>query len=122
MSDTDLFNKLKTDFLQWYESQKEIAYYFTAKDAGSLKQLIKKIEFVGKSKHEGEGKEWVVDAFKWILEHLDEWTQKNVSLALINSRFNEILSYGKQPKVSDEIRRKFLENYNVYKTAGNNPI
>lgn len=106
MSDKDIFNKAKQIFLSWYEEIKSVPYYFTAKDAGSLKQLLTKIKYVGSKKHAGEGLEWVIDAFKWILSNLDEWTKKHSTIPIINSRFNEILANGKQQNASKD--REYL--------------
>lgn len=112
MSDKDLFTKLRKEFEQWYEQTKQVAYYFTGKDAGNLKQLIKKIQFVGKEKHKDESNEWIIDAFRWILQNLDHWTKQNATIPIINSRFNEILANGK--RVSKP-HQEFTENYNAFK-------
>ncbi len=110
MSDKDLFLRLKTIFLEWYEQQKEVPYYFTGKDAGNMKTLITKLKFIGAKKHEGESNDWIVDAFKWLLSNLDEWTKKNATIPIINSRFNEIMANGRNSQ-----KQKFLDNYNAFK-------
>lgn len=118
MSDTQIFNRLKSEFLTWYEKAKQIPYYFTAKDAGNLKRLILKIEYVGREKHKGEGKEWIVGAFRWILGHLPAWINQTPSIALINSKFNEILANGRNDKKA-QLREQFNKNFAQYKTRGN---
>lgn len=110
MSDKDLFNKLKSEFLNWYDSTQSSVYYFTGKDAGNLKLLIKKIQFVGKEKHKDEGNEWVVDAFKWILGHLDNSTKKMPTIPIINSRFNEILANGRKTHPLRNLSPEYLQD------------
>ena len=84
------FPEMKNTFLSFYKTKKNLDYYFTGKDAGNLKQLINKLKATLKS----VGKEAnLTDTFAGFLNAInDEWILENLSISLINSKYNEILS------------------------------
>jgi len=84
------FTEMKNTFLTYYKKKKELDYYFTGKDAGSLKQLTNKLKATLKS----VGKEAnLTDTFAGFLNAInDEWIIENLSIPLINSKYNEILA------------------------------
>ncbi len=91
---SSLFVSMKSFFLEWYRTEKGSEYYFSAKDGYAINQLIKKIEFSGAKKNIDKPPDvWKLDAFKWILNNLQErqnWVYNNLSMSNINSKFNEI--------------------------------
>jgi len=84
------FTEMKNTFLSFYKNKKNVDYYFTGKDAGALKQLINKLKATLKS----VGKEAnLTDTFAGFLNAInDEWILENLSISLINSKYNEILA------------------------------
>lgn len=105
-----LFNEIKSDFLAWYKYIKKVDYYFTGKDGSAIKQIIKKIEF----QNSGASPR---DDFRFLLKNInDQWINENLSLSLINSKFNEILSKIKngtttKQRESKEDTKRILEQF-----------
>jgi len=98
-----LHSVLQKIFLEYYLVNKQIEYYWQAKDGMNLKQLITKLK-----KYTDEEK--IPDAFRIILEqNKDKWINDNLSVSIINSKFNEIVSKIKgsvDPRI-EAIERKF---------------
>jgi len=94
-------SEIKKVFLEFYSNKKNEDYYWTAKDAAKVKPLLKKLEFKIKKKH-GDSSNLLdkdyVDAFKYFLSKIsDQWILDNLSMSIIDSKFNEIItSNGKQ--------------------------
>ena len=88
------FNVLKETFVDWYKKEIELEYMFAgAKDGTAIKQLCSKFRQVLKEKHREEiTVEIIKDAFLFMLNNLPKWDKENVTLSLLNSRFNVILS------------------------------
>lgn len=88
-----IHNECKDIFCIIYKNKTGLDYVFTGKDAGSLSQLIKKVEGILETVTE----ENILITFKALIERLPEWYVKNqFSLPIINSKFNEIVSNIKQ--------------------------
>lgn len=87
---SSLFLDIKNCFLEWYQVEKNSAYYFTGKDGKAINELIKQIQFAGAQKNEGKPPGWELNGFKWMLKNLPDWVNKNASLTIISSKFNEI--------------------------------
>jgi len=89
-NDKKSFLEMKNTFLSYYKKKKDLDYYFTGKDAGCLKQLTNKLKSTLKS----VGKEAnLTDTFTGFLNAInDEWIIENLSIPIINSKYNEILS------------------------------
>jgi hypothetical protein len=104
------FNLIKKDFLDWYKYLKKVDYYFTGKDGAAIKQIINKIQF------QNSGAE-IRDDFRFLLKNInDQWINENLSLSLINSKFNEILSKikngnTKKQSESKADTKRILEQY-----------
>lgn len=85
----------KQSFIDFYKLQKGEDFYWTAKDATNMNNLISKIVFKIKEK---TGKETCTNdetllAFNLIIKNIqDKWILDNYSLPNINSKFNEIFS------------------------------
>lgn len=85
------------------------AYYWSAKDAGSMSALINKLKFQRQHKGLEISDDLILGALKSFLKHTstikDDFIQNNFSVPIINSKFNEILgkirNESKQSKVSD---------------------
>jgi len=91
-----LFNDIKATFLDFYERTKGEQYYWTAKDAGQVKQIASKIRFKIKERGMEETTELILRSFEAILQRStsDKWITDHLSLPIINSKFNEIITYG----------------------------
>lgn len=71
----------------------EYKYYWGAKDAVAMKQLIEKLKFQRSEKNMSISDDDVIDALKYLLGHItDPWILKNFTVPTINSKFNEILT------------------------------
>jgi len=84
-----------------YKSQKGQDYYWAGKDAKALGGLIQKINFTIKSQGGGDSPatEATLASFKAIalavFEKGDTWQKNNISLTLLNSQYNQIITrYG----------------------------
>lgn len=105
-----IFNDIKKDFLDWYKYIKKVDYYFTGKDGFAIRQIMKKIEFQ-------ESGARIQDDFRFLLKNInDQWINENLSLSLINSKFNEILSKIKngtttKQRESKEDTKRILEQF-----------
>ena len=83
------FNSCKNLFEGYYEQKTGLDYSWSAKDSGSLSQILKKLHGIAKQKHEYA----LIMSFEYLLQHLPQWyVEKGLSLAVINSKFNEIIS------------------------------
>ena len=95
----DVYSSIKEKFLEWYlempENELKSAYYFEGrKDGPAIKGLIKKIEFKIKNTgtHDITEKN-IISGFAHILNNVsDTWLRNNMSLALLNSKFNQIFT------------------------------
>ncbi len=81
--------KLRNQFLEFYENSRHIPYLWSGVDGKSLNEIIKKIKFIGKIEDEDQiNNIWIA-----ILEkNPDKWINEHLSIAIINSKFNEIVS------------------------------
>jgi hypothetical protein len=69
------------------------AYYWTAKDAGNMKQLLNKLKFAREQKKLDCSDENVLSALKFFLNSInDGWIFENYSVSNLNSKYNEIVS------------------------------
>lgn len=71
-------------------------YYWTAKDAGNMSQLLQKLRFQREQKRMDTSDESILYALRYLLSSINEgWIFENFSVANINSKFNEIVSQAK---------------------------
>jgi hypothetical protein len=108
------FNTIKSLFIEWYEGQTELPYYFSAKDGEALKQIINKAAFITKPGHS------VQDTIAAILARyhtLPPYYQENKTIPVINSKFNEIINILKNGRKTqtpaDRQRQQFNDNYRL---------
>lgn len=81
-----------------YEQKKGVKYYYAAKDASALKQILGKIKFLMPPEEQNDEQK-IEDNFQAFINtilftnHLhNTWIIDNLSLSIINSKFNEIYS------------------------------
>lgn len=68
-------------------------YYWTAKDAGAMSQLLKKLKFQRKQKEMDVSDDSILYALQYLLSSVREgWIFENFSVTNINSKFNEIIA------------------------------
>lgn len=93
------FTLLKTEFLEAFKQKKGLDYYFTAKDAGALKQLEKKIEYSFRAAHMEVSEEGMRSTIRiMVTQHGQKWIDDNLSIPILNSKYNEIVAGIKQKK------------------------
>ena len=68
-------------------------YYWTAKDAGAMSQLLQKLRFQREQKQMDVSDDSIIYALSFLLSSIREgWIFENFSVTNINSKFNEIVS------------------------------
>lgn len=82
---------------EYFESHYKIlfgdSYYWSAKDAGSMSQVLQKLKFQREKKGLTNSDEEVLFSLKYLLSSIKEgWIFQNFSMTNINSKFNEIVS------------------------------
>lgn len=76
-------------------------YYWTAKDAGAMSQLLQKLKFQREQKQMDISDESILYALQYLLSSVKEgWIFENFSVTNINSKFNEIVSQAKKKAYS----------------------
>ena len=76
-------------------------YYWTAKDAGAMSQLLQKLKFQREQKQMDVAEESILYALQYLLSSIKEgWIFENFSVTNINSKFNEIVSQAKKKAYS----------------------
>lgn len=84
-----LNTKAKEIFEEYYKDTFGNNYYWSAKDAGGMAQLLKKIKFqLG-----GEPTDdMLIDSLRSLLSSItDKWVLEHMSIPILNSKYNEIL-------------------------------
>lgn len=100
-----LNSKARSLFEDYYRNVFQSDYYWTAKDAGSMAQIIKKLEYQRKQKNMEITDDAVLYALKYLLGSISEgWIYENFSVPNINSKFNELISQAKNGKSTGSIR------------------
>lgn len=112
-----LQHRCRLFFENAYEQKKGVKYYYAAKDASALKQILGKIKFLMPQEEQNDEQK-LEDNFQAFINTIlftnqlhNTWIIDNLSLSIINSKFNEIysqLTHGttKQPSDAD-IQRAF---------------
>ena len=76
-------------------------YYWTAKDAGAMSQLLQKLKFQREQKQMDVAEDSILYALQYLLSSIKEgWIFENFSVTNINSKFNEIVSQAKKKAYS----------------------
>lgn len=106
-------------FEEYYRQVFGNEYYWTAKDAGAMSQLLQKLRFQREQKQMDVSDESVLYALRYLLSSIREgWIFENFSVTNINSKFNEIVSqakskYQKKPAPSMILTDNSTEKYNT---------
>ena len=80
-------------FEERYQVLFSSSYYWSAKDAGNMSSLLKKLKFQREKKNLPIDDQGVLNALKYLLDSItDGWILENFSVTNINSKFNEIVS------------------------------
>lgn len=104
-----LVTRARKIFEEHFRSVYGEAYYYAAKDAGNLKQLLGKIAHSRKDRPEPlpVDDDSLLEAFKSFLDHIDGgWISGNFSLPIINSKYNELIS-----KIKNESQTNGIKDY-----------
>ena len=112
---------MRLEFERFYEELKKDSYYFTAKDGMAIGQIKKKLAFSIKSKNGIDPTEAeILSTFEMFLGKIqDEWILNNLSISIINSKYNELISAikegrtpsGKKTITDDDIKAAFKRRY-----------
>ena len=80
-------------FEDYFKKTFSDSYYWTAKDAGAMSQLLKKLRFQREQRQMDVSDESLLYALQYLLSSIKEgWIFDNFSVTNINSKFNEIVS------------------------------
>lgn len=91
-----LNSKSRSLFEKYFRETFGDNYYWTAKDAGSMSQLIQKITFSRTQKEMPVDDDSMLYALQILLSSIKEgWIFENFSVTNINSKYNEIVSQAK---------------------------
>lgn len=90
---TSLGSKARKLFEGYFKETFAESYYWTAKDAGAMKQLLNKLRFQREQKGMDVSEDSILYALNYLLSSIKEgWIFENFSVTNINSKFNEIVS------------------------------
>ena len=110
--------KARIMFEDCYKSMFENAYYWTAKDAGQMAQLIKKLSFQIKEKKGGAeiSDDEVLSGLDYLLKNIsDRWILENYTVTTIATKYNEIIAQIKNGNkkniriTSEKDEREFID-------------
>lgn len=92
----EINSKARLLFEQHFRETFGANYYWTAKDAGAMSGLLKKLKFQREQKQLDTSDENVLYALHYLLSSVREgWIFDNFSVTNINSKFNEIVAQAK---------------------------
>lgn len=103
--------KAKNVFLDFYKRHvSTVSYYWESKDSGQMTNLLKKLKFVRKENGMVCTDEELISDFQTFLENInDDWILKHLSVGIVNSKFNELLSGAR----NNYSRKKHAQDYEV---------
>ena len=90
-------SKARLLFENYFRETFSDSYYWTAKDAGAMSQLLNKLKFQRKQKKMDVSDDSILYALQYLLSSVKEgWIFENFSVTNINSKFNEIVAQAKK--------------------------
>lgn len=90
-------SKARLLFENYFRETFSDSYYWTAKDAGAMSQLLNKLKFQRKQKKMDVSDDSLLYALQYLLSSIKEgWIFENFSVTNINSKFNEIVAQAKK--------------------------
>ncbi|WP_349966281.1 DUF4373 domain-containing protein [Phocaeicola massiliensis] len=110
----EINSKARFLFEEYFKNTFSNSYYWTAKDAGAMSQLLKKLTFSRTQKNMPVDDDSVLYALQILLSSIKEgWIFENFSVANINSKYNEIISNvrnGKKQQVTNIYEQKRIDS------------
>ena len=100
----------KETFESEYLKLKGIDYYWTAKDAKNASQLITKLRKYAIDKGSELDEENLKLSIKWMMQKCDPWIKDNMEMALLNSKYNQIISRNGQTTKAKELTNQEIHN------------
>jgi hypothetical protein len=117
---TAIHKTLIADFTGYYEKEHQSKYIFkNAKDGAGMKSIITQIKTQWEYRHKTKPTDAEIrTSFDWLLKQTkkDSWINTNLSIALIGSKFNEIINLGKKTngtgkkQVTGEGMREYIQS------------
>lgn len=93
----EINSKARSLFEGYFKKTFSDSYYWTAKDAGSMSQLLNKLKFQREQKNMDVSDDSLLYALQYLLSSIREgWIFENFSVTNINSKFNEIVAQAKK--------------------------
>ena len=93
----EINSKARLLFEQHFRETFGADYYWTAKDAGAMSQLLNKLKFQREQKKMDVSDDSLLYALQYLLSSVKEgWIFENFSVTNINSKFNEIVAQAKK--------------------------
>ena len=93
----EINSKARFLFEDYFKKTFSDSYYWTAKDAGAMSQLLKKLKFQREQKEMDVSDDSLLYALQYLLSSIKEgWIFENFSVTNINSKFNEIVVQAKK--------------------------
>lgn len=93
----EINSKARSLFEEYFKKTFSDSYYWTAKDAGAMSQLLKKLKFQREQKKMDVSDDSLLYALQYLLSSIREgWIFENFSVTNINSKFNEIVAQAKK--------------------------
>lgn len=90
-------SKARLLFENYFRETFSDSYYWTAKDAGAMSQLLNKLKFQREKKKMDVSDDSILYALQYLLSSIREgWIFENFSVTNINSKFNEIVAQAKK--------------------------
>ena len=90
-------SKARLLFENYFRETFSDSYYWTAKDAGAMSQLLNKLKFQREQKKMDVSDDSILYALQYLLSSVKEgWIFENFSVTNINSKFNEIVAQAKK--------------------------
>ena len=119
----EFLEKLEESWKENYRLSRGVDYVVTERDKKALKEIVRKIPIALKEINETDLGAAAENFLAAALEISDTWMQKNMSITLINNKFNEVLNilkngnYGKQLEQL-ELARKIKDIYDYINING----
>lgn len=93
----EINSKARLLFEEYFKKTFSDSYYWTAKDAGAMSQLLNKLKFQREQKKMDISDDSILYALQYLLSSVKEgWIFENFSVTNINSKFNEIVAQAKK--------------------------
>lgn len=106
--------KARSLFEDFFLSTYGINYYWTAKDAGAMSQLLRKLSFQREQKKMDVSDDSLLYALKYLISSItDSWLCDNFSVTNINSKFNEIVSKARKSNGAKQTTTNIYEQKRI---------